>query len=310
MAKLLEGPSIASLAVDTLALITGDELAESSTLQSDGWDPLVKLRDGKLAEPLVLLPALAGDVGCYHQLVQQLSIDRPVVAFRPRGMDDPNPPHDDMRQMAADYAAALRRMQPEGPYYIAGWSAGGVSAFAMAEALMASGQEVKLLALFDTPLPTIYRDLDVDDDVKFLCDMVRFTNRFAGTNIQVSVEELEGLPADKRFDAALQQAREQGMFPPSVSDEYVERLVDVGIGLIRASQGYMPEPVALTMHLFQPTVAGGLEDITAQVLPEDNGWQTIVGQKIERTPITGDHFTMMTGEGAQELAAILSKLLA
>ncbi|WP_425395471.1 SDR family NAD(P)-dependent oxidoreductase [Aeoliella sp.] len=309
MAKLLEGPSIASLATDTVGLITGEEAPAAEAAVAEGWSPLVKLREGTLDEPLVLLPALGGDVGCYQQLVQHLSSERPVVAFRPRGMDDTNPPHNDMHQMAADYAAALREMQPTGPYYLAGWSAGGVSAFAMAEELLRGGNEVKLLALFDTPIPTIYRGIDVDDDVVFLCDLVRFTNRFAGTNIKVSVDKLAELPKEKRFAAALEQAREQGMFPPSVSDEYVHRLIEVGSGLIRASQGYKPEPIDVEMHLFQPAVGGGLEDISDQQLPEDNGWNSLVGQRIDRTNIPGDHFTMMTGEGAEQLASILDKLM-
>ncbi len=311
MAKLLEGPSIASLAVDTVGLLTGDGAdAPRQASVADGWNPLVKLRDGAAAEPLVLLPALGGDAGCYTELVQHLSIDRPVMAFRPRGIDDANPPHNDMQSLAVDYAAAVRQLQPTGPYYIAGWSAGGVTAFAIAEQLMADGAPVKLLALFDTPLPTIYRDIDIDDDARFLCDMVRFTNRFAGTNIELSIDELEQLSPDERFASALAQARSQGMFPPSVSDEYVQRMVAVGEGLIRASKSYAPQPIDLTMQLFQPTVSGGLEDITQHELPEDNGWNSLVGQTVHRTAIPGDHFTMMTGKGAKELAALLDKLLA
>jgi thioesterase domain-containing protein/acyl carrier protein len=310
MAKLLEGPSIASLAVDTVGLITGEEaIITSVAVESDKWNPLVKLRDGSAAEPLVLLPALGGDVGCYQELVQKLSLDRPVVAFRPRGMDDVNPPHSDMQQLANDYAAALRNMQPEGPYYIAGWSAGGVTAFAMTERLIADGAEVGLLALFDAPLPSIYRDIDVADDARFLCDMIRFTNRFAGTNIEVSMKDIESLSPDERFAHALKQARDQGMFPPSVSDEYVHRLVAVGEGLVRASKNYKPQPMGIAMQLFQPAIGGGLEDISGHDLPADNGWESLVGQKTHRVTVPGDHFTMMTGEGAETLAAALERLL-
>lgn len=311
MAKLLEGPSIASLAVDTVSLITGDEASTTAESRpaASGWNPLVKLRDGAAAEPLVLLPALGGDVSSYTELVQHLTVDRPVMAFRPRGMDDTNPPHSEMRELAADYAAALRDMQPSGPYYIGGWSAGGVSAFAMAETMVDAGDKVKQLVLFDTPIPTIYSQLDVDDQVGFLCQMVRFTNRFAGTNIEVSVDELGKLAPADRFGAALKQAREQGMFPPSVSDEYVERLVAVGSGLIRASQGYSPKPIDLKLELFLPAIAGGLDDISDYQLPDDNGWGSQVGQATNHTTIPGDHFTMMTGEGAKEIAKTLDRLL-
>ncbi|MGI9454936.1 MAG: SDR family NAD(P)-dependent oxidoreductase, partial [Aeoliella sp.] len=308
MAKLLEGPSIASLAVDSVKLISGDDAAEQ-VHETEDWSPLIKLRDGSAVEPLVLLPALAGDVTCYAELVQHLTVDRPVMAFRPRGMDDANDPHDDMQSLTADYADALRKLQPEGPYYIAGWSAGGVGAYAMAEHLLSAGEEVALVTLFDTPLPEIYRDIDVDDDARFLCDMVRFTNRFAGTLIEMSLDNLAQLAPEDRFADALRQAREQGMFPPSVNDEYVHRLVAVGVGLIRASKGYEPKPLGIEMQLFQPATSGGLEDISGHKIPEDNGWESIVNQPTHRTKIPGDHFTMMTGDGAKEMAAILDKLL-
>lgn len=150
----------------------------------------------------------------------------------------------------------------------------------------------------------------MDDDARFLCDLVRFTNRFAGTNIEVSVTDLESLAPDERFAQALKQARDQGMFPPSVSDEYVHRLVAVGEGLIRASKSYTPQSIDITMQLFLPAVGGGLEDISHHELPPDNGWQSLIGQEINCVTVPGDHFTMMTGDGAAQLAAALDRLLA
>ena len=49
-----------------------------------------------------------------------------------------------MDEMIADYAAALRELQPAGPYHLAGWSTGGIFAFALAEALERAGDEVAL----------------------------------------------------------------------------------------------------------------------------------------------------------------------
>jgi amino acid adenylation domain-containing protein len=53
--------------------------------------------------------------------------------------------------MAAKYLELVRRVQPEGPYFITGVSFGGVLAFEMAQQLRADGQEVGLVALLDTP---------------------------------------------------------------------------------------------------------------------------------------------------------------
>ena len=52
--------------------------------------------------------------------------------------------------MAAHYVAEMRKVQPHGPYFIGGYSFGGRIAIYMGNMLRAAGEEVALLALFDT----------------------------------------------------------------------------------------------------------------------------------------------------------------
>src|ERR1700722_1244835 len=54
--------------------------------------------------------------------------------------------------MAADYIRSIRSVQPEGPYFIGGFSAGGVVALEMAQQLKDPGQQAETLALLDTVL--------------------------------------------------------------------------------------------------------------------------------------------------------------
>ena len=58
-----------------------------------------------------------------------------------------------LEAMAERYLAALRRIQPHGPYRLGGWSMGGVAAFEMARRLAQAGEEVELLALLDSYAP-------------------------------------------------------------------------------------------------------------------------------------------------------------
>jgi thioesterase domain-containing protein len=52
--------------------------------------------------------------------------------------------------MAAHYVQEVRRLQPSGPYYLAGASMGGKIAFEMAQQITEQGEPVDLLALIDT----------------------------------------------------------------------------------------------------------------------------------------------------------------
>jgi thioesterase domain-containing protein len=281
--------------------------------------PLLALRAGRRddsaefadAPPLVLLPALGGDVRCYAALVGQLGDDQPVYAFRPRGVDQELPPHRSMDEMIADYAAALRELQPTGPYYLAGWSTGGIYAFALAAALERSGQDVAFVGLMDTPLPTICDEVDLSDDARFFCDLMNYANRFAGTDVRVHYDEVSALPPDERFATILVEARRQGTVPADTPESFIRRLVSVGEANVQVIQGYTPRPISAPVHLFVPTTKGGLAEVSGRELPEvdDLGWTTEVGQAVEIQAVPGDHFTMMVGDGAAKLAQELASLI-
>jgi iterative type I PKS product template protein len=55
--------------------------------------------------------------------------------------------------VSAIYLAEMKRRQPQGPYLIGGWSAGGVVAYEVAMQLVAQGEKVEKLVLIDSPCP-------------------------------------------------------------------------------------------------------------------------------------------------------------
>jgi thioesterase domain-containing protein/acyl carrier protein len=323
MAKLMEGPTIASLGEATVGLIFDGQEAGAGTQREEGrplaeasspdevWTPLVALQSAGSRPPLVFLPALGGDSRYYAELIEKLGSDQPAYAFRPRGIDQELPPHQVMEDMVADYAAAVRKLQPTGPYHLAGWSTGGIYAFALAQALESVGEEVALLAMIGTPLPSICRDVDLDDEARFLCDLINFANCFTGTKSRVDYDELLALPPAERFHAAVTEAKRQGTAPESTPDEYIRRLVKVGEANVRVIQTYEPRPIAAPVHFFHPTAGGGLEQISGRAWDEsgDHEWGSEVGQPLELHKVAGDHFKMMVGIGATQIAGVLKPLL-
>lgn len=51
------------------------------------------------------------------------------------------------------YIQGVRKRQPQGPYHLGGWSAGGILAYAVAQELLAQGEQVSTLLLIDSPPP-------------------------------------------------------------------------------------------------------------------------------------------------------------
>jgi thioesterase domain-containing protein len=133
---LLETPTVAGLAA---ALHT---LADSNSLTT-----LLPLRTTGSRPPLFCVHPAAGISWVYSGLLSRIS-DRPVYGLQSRGLSEPG--HQaDVEEMAADYLAEIRKVQPSGPYHLLGWSFGGVVAHTIAAALRAEGEQVAFLGLMD-----------------------------------------------------------------------------------------------------------------------------------------------------------------
>ncbi len=91
-----------------------------------------------------------GIVVCYQALAQRLGQQRPFYGIRSRGLHgEPDLPGC-LEEMATEYLAAIREIQPRGPYLLGGWSAGGLVALEIAQQLVAQGDSIGKLALLDT----------------------------------------------------------------------------------------------------------------------------------------------------------------
>ncbi|GAA5613798.1 non-ribosomal peptide synthetase [Streptomyces platensis] len=121
---------------------------------SSAFEVLLPLRTAGRTAPLFCVHPVAGFSWRYSALLGALSPDHPVYALQSRGLDGTEAPARSLDEMAEDYIREIRRVQPEGPYHLLGWSLGGIMAHAVATALQAQGQEVALLAVLDAyPAP-------------------------------------------------------------------------------------------------------------------------------------------------------------
>jgi thioesterase domain-containing protein/acyl carrier protein len=101
--------------------------------------------------PFFLVSGMLGNVLNLRHLAGLLSEDQPVYAIQARGLYGDDRPHTRFEEMAADYIEEIRSVQPSGPYYLGGFSGGGITALEMAQQLMRSGEEIGILVMLDTP---------------------------------------------------------------------------------------------------------------------------------------------------------------
>jgi non-ribosomal peptide synthetase component F/thioesterase domain-containing protein/acyl carrier protein len=112
--------------------------------------PLLTLKPGDGHPPVFMIHGLGGNVVEMLPAARRVRYAGAVIGIRARGTVRGEAPHTSVEAMATDYLAAIRKRQPRGPYYLCGYSSGGLVAFEIARRLSAAGEDVRLVGLFDT----------------------------------------------------------------------------------------------------------------------------------------------------------------
>ena len=99
--------------------------------------------------PLFFAPPVSGLASDYFHLSDKLKGVAPMYGLQIRGLRDGEEFHDNLRDAADFYIERMREIQPEGPYSLAGYSAGGTVCLAIAEALHEQGETADLMLMLD-----------------------------------------------------------------------------------------------------------------------------------------------------------------
>lgn len=104
------------------------------------------------SKTLFLLPDGSGSATSYS-LLPPISPDVCVYALNCPFMKIPADFNNGIDDVSKQYLTEIKRRQPQGPYYLGGWSAGGVLAYQISYKLMELGEKVERLLLVDSPCP-------------------------------------------------------------------------------------------------------------------------------------------------------------
>ncbi|MFF7654532.1 amino acid adenylation domain-containing protein [Streptomyces sp. NPDC007983] len=132
---LFEAPTVGRLARHLDGTATG-EISRFLRLHSEG-----------AKSPVFCWPGLGGYPMNLQQLATGANLDRPFYGVQAHGINDGETPYPTIRDMAAADVAEIRRIQPEGPYTLWGYSFGARVAFETAWQLEDAGEQVENLFL-------------------------------------------------------------------------------------------------------------------------------------------------------------------
>jgi amino acid adenylation domain-containing protein len=218
--------------------------------------------------PLFCVPGSGGYPILYHKLATYLGADQPVYAFEPRGVDGRALPHTSIEAMAQQHLHELRRVRPEGPYHLCGFSVGGLVAYEMAQQLHQMGDGVALLALLDTRLPRLSWPARWWERLK---DDIRYW---------------------MRRREALSYLRDDRVMPKAVRNSFPAKVHE------RAARRYQPRSYPGAVHLFAASRSG---ELTTNV----EKWADLIEGSLSVHEIPAEHDLVKepyVGEAAQQLA--------
>jgi non-ribosomal peptide synthetase component F/thioesterase domain-containing protein len=126
---------------------------------------IVAIREGGDRPPLFCIHAGGGHLLDYRDMIDALPADVPIYGLRASEVDDVVP--DSVEQLAEEYLSEIQDVEQHGPYQICGLSFGGLVAFEIATRLAEKGEQVNLVALFDTGNWAYYRNLPAEKAAQF-----------------------------------------------------------------------------------------------------------------------------------------------
>ncbi|MET1080990.1 MAG: amino acid adenylation domain-containing protein [Pseudomonas sp.] len=239
------------------------------------------LRKGGARRPLIFIHEPSGEVLSYERLTRVLDPEIGVYGIRADrhgvGADSTH------EALAEHYVQLIRQALPDGPYRLAGWSAGGALAYEVARQLIGQGQSVEFLGLIDSwhhgEHDRGVSALGLDDKKLLLVALIEYYG------YKLQEEQIAHLMQAPDLPAAVERARSAGWLTKELSGEEVEARAQLWFDLRAAAHRYHAQPVDVPAHLFSA--------LPAEPADPSNGWGALLGRRLTVHPVGGDHWSIM-----------------
>jgi acyl transferase domain-containing protein/thioesterase domain-containing protein/acyl carrier protein len=288
--------------VATRTTASADHVASETAIAADAPSSsvlapprsLVEITRGGNRPPLFCVHGAGGNVLNFRDLSWGLHHDQPFFALQARGVDGTTALHRSIEDMARAYVEEIRALRPRGPYFLAGYSGGGVVAFEMAQQLKALGEDVPLLVFFDTYHPQMpIRAVSLgrkfqrlrQDGLKYLKEALldrRDRARAVRERLQIKLCVSRGKPV-----------------PHALRDRHLTESFG------EAAKHYRPKPWQGKALLFR---AESVPFVFSGGGP-NYGWDSVVLGGVKTVMIPGNHATLLLGANAKVLMGPLNAAL-
>lgn len=299
---LFEAPTIRQIAElvekQTGRTISNGDEADPKASEDRRFKHLVPMHEGEGGprSPFFLVAGMFGNVLNLRHLAQLLGSDRPFFGLQAKGLLGNDSPHATIQDAAKDYIAEMRAVQPEGPYYVGGYSGGGIHALEIAHQLKQQGEECALLVMLDTPLP-----------------QRRALSKLDRLRMQIQNVKDEGFRyplnwIERRMKWRLEQ-REKAHALQVAEPEHQFHNAQIEAAFLSAIERYVPKQWAGSTVLFRPPLVpkwllsnGHKVSHERSYLFDDNDWGDLL-PNILVSEVPGDHDSMVLEPNVRVMAS-------
>ncbi|SFX01522.1 nonribosomal peptide synthetase DhbF [Thermoactinomyces sp. DSM 45891] len=270
-------------------------LAESLMMGSshNPLEVLLPLRESGTRHPIFCVHPAGGLSWCYAGLMTTLGMDYPIYGLQARGIARKDVMPRSTEEMAANYIEHMKEIQPEGPYYLLGWSLGGNVIHAMATQLQRQGDEVALVVMLDA-YPSHFSIKRTPSDDEALLALIALGG--------YDPDDL----GDKQLDleGAIEILSRDGSALASLDKEIILNLRSAYVNSIDILRKYDPAPFKGNLLFFRSTV---IPDWFTPLFADT--WEAYVDGEIEVHEIACRHKDMCQPEPLKEIGLILEEKL-
>jgi amino acid adenylation domain-containing protein len=248
-------------------------------------------------------------------LARYFGSDQPVYGFTHQGQDGSPARYASVEAIAGRYLEELYSVQPEGPYFLGGYSFGGLVAFDMAQQIRRDGHQVSLLFMLE---PTSLDKIAPTIEARVMTNRGRLEKLYE--TFDRHLNRMRHLTTRSRFDYV--QVRLNGMLKTLVRlnkitrrckiiayqcCQYLERPIPVSL-----RSTYILDVYTKAARAYKPPSYHGPVVLISRLSNQDNylsTWRDLIDGDLVIHPVTGNHVNVIHEPQLREWAAKLKDCL-
>ena len=258
------------------------------------YTPAVTLQSRGSRTPLWLVHPGVGEVLIFFGLAKYIT-DRPVYALRSRGFDG-EPFFESMSDCVSNYYNEIKRIQPQGPYAIAGYSYGGTIAFEISKIMKKQCDEIKFLGVIDQP-PHIQARMHHSDWTNVVITLAKFVEIVHENQTSSLYQHLRNQSRDAILSHLLSLTTQEHLQVMALDKSKLSRWADLALNNHAMAKTYTPSGLAPVMDVFYAGQPDAFYATSAEEMMKTHlcRWNEYTDTDVAFHQVRGTHNDMLRG---------------